>query len=126
MNGFLLLTYFTYLTRECATPRVIQQYPLGSTLAYLIPVAQIVRLAGGIELIHRGVRLVPNPAVAAVPVPMETCCGPVAAPRGRLPPQHEYSLRAVDGDPPKTPITSCGNDCQSYPVGCSLGSFDCF
>ena len=95
MNGFLLLTYFTYLTRECATPRVIQQYPLGSTLAYLIPVAQIVRLTGSVELIHRGVRLVPTPAVAAVPVPMVTCCVPVAAPRRRLPPEHESELDDV-------------------------------
>ena len=97
MNGFLLLTYFTYLTRERATPRprVIHKYPLGSTLAYLIPVAQIVHLAGGVELIHRGVRLVPTPAVTAVPIEMVTCCVPVAAPRRRLPPEHESELDDV-------------------------------
>ena len=68
---------------------------MGSTFAYLMPVAQIVRLAGSVKLIHRGVRLVPTPAVAAVPVPIETCCGPVAAPWGRLPPQHESELHDV-------------------------------
>ena len=82
MNGLILLTYFTYLTRERATPRVIRQYPFGSTLAYLMPVAQIMRLAGSIKLIHRSVRLVPKPTIAAIPVPMETCCDQVATPRG--------------------------------------------
>ena len=85
----------TYLAPELATPWVIQQYSRGRSLAHFSLIAQIVGLASGVKLVHRGVGLVSAPAPAAVSIPVGVRRDPVAAPRRRLSPEHEAEVDEV-------------------------------